>query len=258
MLRHNFEQYPGQENDYLLYYTYEAKTIKTKGEYFIDLSPIVSTNISQKSITYSYLDNVPNKKNCNQAKKFLKSLTKNYGFIQNKPLTYYVSNRKNAYKFFGFNYLLLSTGVFSKSTGTIINTTNRENDLHELTHYYFQDFALGKFLSEGIAVYYGGSNGVSLELCLVNEANSFARLDESEKTNWKEDFLSGVYKGGPYQPFFYALSGKLISDYLDKHTELELLQLFRSQAEITPREFITNELSFENEFTYLQMCLVQE
>lgn len=145
--------------------------------------------------------------------------------------------------------------MFLKNSCTLISTNNDEDNLHELTHYYFQDFNMGEFLSEGIAVYYGGSNGVSQKTHLANERILFNSLNDTLKNSFVSDFLASEFYGGDYQPLFYALAGALISEYLLIHNELELLDVIKNNGSINPKNFIKTHLKKENPEEYLWKIL---
>jgi hypothetical protein len=106
-------------------------------------------------------------------------------------------------------------------------------------------------LSEGIAVFYGGSNGISQEQHFAAEQTRFHVLADSIKTIYVHDFLDAKYYGGDYQPFFYAISGKLIANYLETHTELELKTIIENYGTIIPNDFIMTYLKIENPKEYI-------
>lgn len=260
LLKHDFSLY-GEEykNEFILYYVYEAIMIKKNDEYLIDIRPRISSVKKVKSISYYYSkNNVKNKKNIANSKRFLKELEKKYLFKQKKELRYYVNNRKDSFSPFGFSFHELTTSMFSSKNNFLITTDSQEDNFHELTHYYFQDFKLGKFLSEGIAVYYGGSNGNSKELFFEKEKNKFNLLVSTLKSKYVNDFLLGRFYGGEYQPFFYAMSGEIISNYLKNHNEIQLKHIIENNGEISPNSFIQKHLKTQNTEEYIWKLLTRE
>jgi hypothetical protein len=257
MLRFNYKERKGQESDLFIFYTYEGMIIKSSRKYYIDLSERKFTHLTKGNITYKYLNTSPDSRKINEGQVFLKTLTEQYQIKQESLLDYYVVNRKNCYAHMGFTYTLNATGRFNKKQQTLINVRNEENDIHELTHYFFQDYKFSKFISEGMAVYYGGTNGLTLSSSLAKEIVTFSSQKDSIQGVWIGEFLNGLLFSktgiGEYIPFFYAFSGKIIADYLANHSVLELKKIIFSEnvKEITPQIFIEKYLGIKNTEEYL-------
>jgi hypothetical protein len=265
LIRQDLSNFDAYKNMIYVLGIYRAVIIKTKDGYKLDCSLQTEDFKVKKSKfgTYIYQENRTNKKEINLEKynEFSKNFIKIFKIDQPKEkLKYVISDRNDAFKIFGFSYSNSTTGMYFRKLNLLINITNTELDKHELTHFYLNKFNLGKFLSEGIAVYLGGSNGDSFKSFIKKEINNFKSVGISEQTNWLNLFKEGKLQGGPYIPFYYALSGLLIEDFIEKNGPIKLKELFISNPQILPKEFITKHIVLEkiNLDVYLKSLIEQE
>ena len=265
LIRQDLSNFDAYKNMIYVLGIYRAVIIKTKDGYKLDCSLQTEDFKVKKSKfgTYLYQENRTNKKEINLEKynEFSKNLIKIFKIDQPKEkIKYIISDRNDAFKIFGFSYSNSTTGMYFRKLNLLINITNTELDKHELTHFYLNKFNLGKFLSEGIAVYLGGSNGDSFKSFIKKEIHNFKSVSISEQTNWLNFFKEGKLQGGPYIPFYYALSGLLIEDFIEKNGPIKLKELFISNPQILPKEFITNHIVLEkiNLDVYLKSLIEQE
>jgi hypothetical protein len=248
IMRQDLSQF-GEEYENMLYvhYIYRAILIETKQGYKLDCSlQLDEFEVSENAFgKYLYNPNRTNKKDLSikNYKFFSKNILNTYHLKHpKKELTYVVSDRNDAMKIFGFSYSLNVTGMYIRKLGILINCTSTPLDKHELTHYLLESFDLGKFLSEGIAVYHGGSQGTDHASFFEIQKNTFNQIDQEEKQNWLSMYKEGLLQGGPYNPFFYAVSGQLISEFIEHHGEEGLKEIVRVNPNITPEKFIEQYL----------------
>jgi len=78
------------------------------------------------------------------------------------PLNYILSKKGKAPEIFGFDYFWSPFGCFTPNDLLLSNGIG-ENYRHELVHYVLQDYKFNKLTSEGLAVWFGGSNNKSFK-----------------------------------------------------------------------------------------------
>lgn len=190
---------------------------------------------------------------------FSKSLSEKYKIqLPEKKLNYFISDRNDAYKIFGFTYSISTTGMFINEIGVLVSTELDYLDKHELTHFILSKYDTGKFISEGIAVYEGGSNGIECnEFILKTLKSGYYNLPEEQKTVWLSNFKNNKLEGGPYMTYYYACSALLIQEYLKIYDSESLGILIKKSGEISPQEFISEYLAntMTDPITFLQSLI---
>lgn len=251
------------KNSFCINYIYNANVIKHKGKWVLDVS-LQDQDYVKKKFSYGiyFHDNnfsLSSNFKKRKVKKFVNPILKEYSLKEpTSELKYVISNRTDAFKIFGFVYSISATGMYFNKMNLLLSVKSDDIDKHELTHFLFRNFKLKKFLSEGIAVYEGGSNSMRFNEFLFETLNNeFMSLAQHEQQDWILQFLDNRLNGGPYMTFFYACSGLLIDKYIKEFGKENLSKIFRENPEITPDDFITkylNENKKNNEI-YLLNCI---
>ena len=85
--------------------------------------------------------------------------------IKQLPELHYIlsKNEENPLMFFGFEYTWSPLVCYIKAENLLLSDNIGENYRHELVHYVLQEYNLNEAVSEGLAVYMGGSGGKSFE-----------------------------------------------------------------------------------------------
>jgi hypothetical protein len=266
LMRQSLAGFGDEYRDMLyIHYIYRAILVEVDGEYKLNCSLRIDDFQKKNSQFGRYLYNqIRTSKtefNVKEYRRFSGLIFQDFGIKPPKEkLIYVVSDRNDAMKIFGFEYSLNVTGMYLQNLGILINCTSSTLDKHELTHYFLKQFGLSKFLSEGIAVYYGGSQGFERKIFFENQKLEFKNLEESERERWLNLFKDGQLTGGPYSTFFYAISGQLIANFIDKNGKDKLSKLVRQTPNITPEMFIQQYLISANESVdnYLHDLLLDE
>ena len=257
--RQNFSKYPEEYQNMLYTFNiYKAILVNTKDGWKLNCG-LRTDGLEKKKSPFGYYWYDPKKINRSEIKakaynKFSKEICDNFGIKRpDKKIDYIISDRNDAMKILGFYYSLNITGLYEKKIDLLIDCTNSPLYKHEIVHYLLEQFNLSKFLSEGIAVYYGGSHSDSFDEFFLQEKNIFAATENDEKSEWLKLFIKGGIIGGEYQPFYYAMSATLIQQFLLKHTSLELTEIMNKTPGITPGEFmkkylLSNTSQSEEEF----------
>lgn len=249
----DFTKWGEEYNNYFYAnYIYDSNIKLINGTWKMDVSLQTESYSKEKAPFGNYIfDKSAFNKNIinnNQYKKFSKAISRKYNIkLPEKKLTYFISDRNDAFKIFGFTYCISATGMFIDDINVLINTDLNFLDKHELTHFFFSKFNIDKFLSEGVAVYEGGSNGEECNMFIINNFKSdFNNLSEAQKSIWLNNFINNRLEGGPYMPFYYACSGLLITEYLKTYNFKSLGLLMKNNGNITPHEFICQYLTGED------------
>lgn len=101
----------------------------------------------------------------------IKSLFK----IKELPQLTYILSAKGAstFKVFGADYFFNPFGCFIKNENILFSNGHGENYKHELVHYVLQSYNLNNQISEGIAVYLGGSSDKDFMQFIINNIKEY-------------------------------------------------------------------------------------
>jgi len=121
------------------------------------------TPIKKGPITYFIKDkDFFNSVEADKAVAFCDSLKNVLALKELHPLNYILSKKDKAPEIFGFDYFWSPYGCFMPNELLLSNGIG-ENYRHELVHYVLQDYKFDGLTSEGLAVWFGGSNGKSFK-----------------------------------------------------------------------------------------------
>lgn len=244
MLRNNLSEYGSEYKDMLIVIAiYNIRMIKINGKWLLDARLQTDDMCSKKIENITFFANSLEEIKTIKKRKFLafqKHLLSIFHIKKKElnSLSYFTGNRLNGFAPLGFDYSLQTTGMFLRDADVLLNVTENVLDKHELTHYFLQKFKLrNKFINEGIAVYYGGSNNYQPEEFRYNEKNFFKTLDTGDQLEIISAFLDGEILP-QYSTEFYFLSHEIICLFVEKYSENSLYDLVSKFAGLTPKQLI--------------------
>lgn len=242
-------------NDYCfqfeLNFIYKAILSKVNNKWFIDLSLRFEDYQKQKTPfgTIYYKDDL-DKMFSRNYKPFLKKTIKQFNLpAPNQKIRYFKGN----FEIFGFSYSLSATDRYFKKNLLLVSK-QANLDQHELSHYLFEKYSFGLFLNEGIAVYNGGSMGMTFDnfLKFVKETY-FDTLSDQEQKEMIEKLIINQIEGGVSVPIYYACSGLILKEYFKKYGAKKFIDLPDSDWKIEPANFLSKylEIPAEKQVFYL-------
>lgn len=140
--------------------------------------------------------------------------------IDTSKKLYYVHlpDGSSAYQFLGFeDYTLdFQSRLLSFNNLIILDKTGKGFYRHELTHYVMEKQKVSRFISEGIASYFGGSSGNCNMKCDYEMLLSFLKANNSD-TTLKHIFNEKVTLKRPYCNYYYQLGSITIQLVIEKY-----------------------------------------
>lgn len=244
ILRNNFSEYGDEYKDMLIVLAvYNVRMIHINNKWLLDCRLRTADMHSKKIGNITFFANSQNEIKTIEKWKLLafqKHLLSIF-HIEKKDLNnlnYFVGNRLNGFAPLGFDYSLETTGMYLRDATILLNVTENVLDKHELTHYFLQKFKLrNKFINEGIAVYYGGSNDYQPNEFRRNEKKSFKALDTDVQIKIISAFLEGKILP-EHLTTFYFLSHEIICLFVEKYGETMLYDLVSKYVDLTPKQLI--------------------
>ncbi|WP_148235368.1 hypothetical protein [Fluviicola taffensis] len=243
-------------NDYCFQFEanfiYNAILSKVNNKWVVDLS-LRHANYQKQKTSFGniyHLNNL-NKGFYKDYKMFLKKTSKQFHLSKpNEKLNYIIGN----FEIFGFPYSMSATNRYFKKFHLIVSKHNISIDKHEFSHYFFQDYSFGLFLNEGLAVYNGGSMGMTFTnfLKFVKETYIATFSDEEQKV-LIEKLLMNQIEGGSFLPIYYACSGLILQEYFKKNGTEHFIELPENDWKIKPADFLSKylEVPADKQVSYL-------
>ena len=157
-----------------------------------------------------------------KAVNFCDSIKKVLGLKKLHPLNYVLSKKGKAPEVFGFDYFWSPFGLFMYNDLLLSNGIG-ENYRHELAHYILQDYKLNKQASEGLAVWFGGSQNASFKSYI---SKWFIENGIPSKEQIQDVFENT--KPGKNRKYLYVLSSISIDIIYDKQGTKGIVQLLNN------------------------------
>lgn len=123
--------------------------------------------------------------NCKKSIMFYNEISKiwNNGIIVNDTINYYVSSTSESVnKLLGFDFAFygaIGNGMAITKSNVLFSGYSDFFYKHEIAHFIFKEIE-NKLISEGLATFYGGSNGIHFENLLLDFKNRNYPIDETK------------------------------------------------------------------------------
>lgn len=182
----------------------------------------------------------------NQFQAFIASTTGDFKIsIPKNKLIYIVDYYDDAYSIFGFDFHIENTGRYIRKLNYVISNDQNPLNKHEISHYLFSTYNLTKLLSEGTAVYLGGTGKFeSLEQSKNWAKTRYKSINDSIKSKYISSFLNDEFNwiDEYYGTFYYSCAGMLVERIIQKIGISNFASFAEKQKELTAKQLIEHYL----------------
>lgn len=231
------------------FYIYNAMVVEDDGIFYADynLRNEEFQELKLGNISYLYNSNNTLNTDTSEVTAYCHYLEEMFDVKFSYPLTYVVTNYYDAYKIFGFDYSLESSGR-NIDGGILVSVNKTFIDKHELCHAVLSEIEFPYFLSEGIATYFGGTNNYSLEDYFNKfKKDVWTKLDTKTKQKYVKRFIdndNSIMLDGNYNTFFYLASAKLVEKVIEEKGINNITKYTKNiPKSVSPRKYIEEYLN---------------